>query len=103
MAYQDSLTALSDPTRRKIFEAVAVEPQPVGRLAARLPVSRPAVSQHLKILSNAGLVQAKVDGTRRIYAIRQQGLAELRSYLDQFWDQVLASFSDEINREKGKP
>lgn len=101
MAYQDSLIALADPTRRSVFEAVARAPNSVGALAQTLPVSRPAVSQHLKVLSDAGLVHVRAEGTRRIYAVRPEGLAELRAYLDQFWGDVLDSFAREIHTQKG--
>jgi DNA-binding transcriptional ArsR family regulator len=88
-----SFTALADPTRREIFERVAARPQAVGELAADLPVSRPAVSQHLKVLSDAGLVTARADGTRRIYELDPQGLAGLRDYLDGFWQRSLSAFT----------
>ncbi|WP_371168351.1 ArsR/SmtB family transcription factor [Aliiroseovarius sp. 2305UL8-7] len=100
MAYQESLIALADPTRRQVFEAVAKAPRPVGALAKGLPVSRPAVSQHLKVLSDAGLVVCHEQGTRRIYAVRPEGLAELRQWLDQYWGDVLESFAQEINERK---
>jgi DNA-binding transcriptional ArsR family regulator len=96
------LAALADPTRRRVFEALAVAPLPVGELAKGLPISRPAVSQHLKALSDAGLVEAQPDGTRRIYAIRREGLVELRAWLDSFWDEVMAGFAAEVEREKRK-
>lgn len=96
MTYQESLSALADPTRRQVFEAVAHAPRPVGALAKDLPVSRPAVSQHLKVLSDAGLVVCRVEGTRRIYAVRPEGLADLRNWLDQYWDVVLGNFATEI-------
>lgn len=90
----NAFTALADPTRRTIFERVAAQPSAVGALAAELPVSRPAVSQHLRVLKDAGLVVDEAHGTRRVYRVRQEGLAELRAYLDQFWDQSLAAFRD---------
>lgn len=102
MTYQESLVALADPTRRLIFEAVARAPSAVGQLAEALPVSRPAVSQHLKVLSDAGLIKAEAQGTRRIYSLRAAGLADLRAYLDQFWDQALQSYSDEVDRIAGE-
>ncbi|MEP1201111.1 ArsR/SmtB family transcription factor [Tateyamaria sp.] len=102
MAYTDSLSALSDPTRRKVFEAVATSPRSVSDLAQALPVSRPAVSQHLKVLSDAGLVQVKAQGTRRIYSLRAEGLRDLRAYLDQFWDAALAGFATEVQRLEGE-
>lgn len=104
MSYHESLAALADPTRRQIFEALAAGPSPVGALAARVPVSRPAVSQHLKVLSDAGLVVCRAEGTRRLYAIRPDGLAELRAWLEAFWDDALrgyAAAADEINRKEG--
>ncbi len=86
------VAALADPTRRAIFERVAVGPRSVGELAAELPVSRPAVSQHLRVLKEAGLVSDGAAGTRRIYRMNPQGLDHLRAYLDHFWDQSLAAF-----------
>jgi DNA-binding transcriptional ArsR family regulator len=88
-----AFTALADPTRREIFERIAERPRAVGELAEELPVSRPAVSQHLKVLSEAGLVTAHADGTRRIYALDPQGLAGLREYLDGFWQRSLSAFA----------
>jgi DNA-binding transcriptional ArsR family regulator len=88
-----AFTALADPTRRRIFERLAERPQSVGRLAERLPVSRPAVSQHLKVLTQARLVTSRAEGTRRIYEVDPQGLAGLRDYLDGFWDRSLAAFA----------
>lgn len=99
MTYHDSLTALSDPTRRQIFEALAAMPTSVGQLAEHLPVSRPAVSQHLKTLSDAGLVTVTKQGTRNIYAARPEGLADLRRYLDRLWGDVLTSFAKDIVKE----
>jgi DNA-binding transcriptional ArsR family regulator len=84
--------ALADPTRRAIFERVATRPGSVGELAAELPVSRPAVSQHLRVLKEAGLVSDGAVGTRRIYRMNPQGLDHLRAYLDHFWNQALAAF-----------
>jgi DNA-binding transcriptional ArsR family regulator len=88
-----TFTALADPTRREIFERVAARPRAVGELADELPVSRPAVSQHLKVLSEAGLVTAHADGTRRIYDLDPRGLAGLRDYLDGFWQRSLHAFA----------
>lgn len=88
-----AFTALADPTRREIFERVAVRPSAVGELAEELPVSRPAVSQHLKVLRDAGLVTARADGTRRIYELDPRGLAGLRDYLDGFWNRSLSAFA----------
>ncbi|MCK8483030.1 metalloregulator ArsR/SmtB family transcription factor [Aliiroseovarius sp. S2029] len=101
MTYQESLSALADPTRRRIFETIAQSPQPVGALAKTLPISRPAVSQHLKVLSDAGLVLCRVEGTRHIYAARPDGLAQLRAWLDRYWDKVMDGFADEINGGNG--
>jgi DNA-binding transcriptional ArsR family regulator len=83
--------ALADPTRRRIFENVSRRPRAVRDLARVVPVSRPAVSQHLKVLSAAGLVRAEAQGTRRIYRLEQRGLLVLRVYFDQFWNQALAN------------
>jgi DNA-binding transcriptional ArsR family regulator len=92
-AYQaDGFAALGDPTRRAIFESLAARPRAVGELARELPVSRPAVSQHLRTLKNAGLVIDRRDGNRRIYQLDPGGVIALRAYLDQFWNQALAAF-----------
>lgn len=93
MAYQEAFTALADPTRRSIVEALRDRPSPVGRLAQQLPVSRPAVSQHLKVLSDAGLVTAEARGTARIYRLAPEGWEALREYLDSMWDDALASYA----------
>jgi DNA-binding transcriptional ArsR family regulator len=94
--YGKPLTALGDPTRRAIFEQLRAGPHSVGDLARSLPVSRPAVSQHLRVLREAGLVSDRKDGTRRLYRLAPQGVAELREYVNEFWDQVLAEFKDSI-------
>ena len=86
------LSALADPTRRAIFERVAEHPASVGELAAELPVSRPAVSQHLKVLKSAGLVADRPEGARRIYALEPRGVVALRDYLERFWTVSLARF-----------
>jgi DNA-binding transcriptional ArsR family regulator len=88
----DGLAALADPTRRAIFERLADRPSAVGELAAQLPVSRPAVSQHLKVLKDAGLVIDRQAGTRRIYQLNPDGVGALRAYLDRFWNRSLAAF-----------
>jgi len=98
MAYSRALSALADPTRRRVFERLKSGPQSVGRIARGLPVSRPAVSQHLKVLKDAGLVADQAEGTRRVYYIDPGGLSELRRWLDQFWDHALASFQAEAER-----
>jgi DNA-binding transcriptional ArsR family regulator len=87
-----ALTALADPTRRAIFERLARSPSAVGDLAREFPVSRPAVSQHLKVLKSAGLVTDQAAGTRRVYSIDAAGVAAVREYFEQFWQQSLASF-----------
>jgi DNA-binding transcriptional ArsR family regulator len=88
----DGLSALGDPTRRAIFELLADGPRPVGELAGDLPVSRPAVSQHLAVLKEAGLVNDRRDGTRRLYQLNPDGVGALRAYFDQFWDRSLVAF-----------
>jgi len=100
MAYAKALTALADPTRRRVFERLHAGPASVGDLAAELPVSRPAVSQHLKALKLAGLVTDKPDGARRVYYIDPEGLGELRRWLDQFWDDALEAFKKEVEKPK---
>ena len=88
----ERIEALGDPTRRAIFERLAERPLAVGELASELPVSRPAVSQHLKVLKQAGLVTDRPAGTRRIYQLDPDGVAALRDYLDGFWNRSLAAF-----------
>ena len=93
MAYQaDAFAALGDSTRRAIFESLAERPRAVGEIARELPVSRPAVSQHLKVLKGAGLVVDRPAGTRRIYAVDPDGVGALRAYLDQFWSRTLTAY-----------
>jgi DNA-binding transcriptional ArsR family regulator len=87
-----TLIALGDPTRREVFELVAARPRAVGELAAELPVSRPAVSQHLRVLKEAALVTDEAVGARRVYQLHPEGVAELRSYLDGFWNRSLRAF-----------
>ena len=99
MAYGHALAALGDPTRRRVFEELRSGPKPVNVIAGRLPVSRPAVSQHLKVLREAGLVGERPEGARRIYFIDPKGLGPLRAWLDQFWDQALAAFEAEVERD----
>ena len=98
MAYAEVFIALADPTRRNIFEALRERPKTVGELAEGQPVSRPAVSQHLKILESAGLVSVEPQGNRRLYLIKREGLNELRQYLDSFWSDALSAYSAEIAR-----
>jgi DNA-binding transcriptional ArsR family regulator len=101
----DSFSALADPTRRAIFERVAKKPAAVGTLAKGLPVSRPAVSQHLRVLKEAGLVTEDPDGTRRIYRIDPRGIAAMRKWLDSHWAVALDAFkefADSHEEEKSK-
>jgi DNA-binding transcriptional ArsR family regulator len=101
LAYQvDGWTALGDPTRREIFERLVAREQAVVELARELPVSRPAVSQHLRVLKGAGLVTDRPDGNRRIYSVNPDGLATLRADLERFWNQALASFKQVVEEEK---
>jgi DNA-binding transcriptional ArsR family regulator len=93
-----AFAALADPTRRRVLEKLMAGPQPVGEIAAGLPISRPAVSQHLKVLKDAGLVNDRADGARRIYTIDPQGLGAMRAWLDQFWDAALDAFKTELER-----
>jgi DNA-binding transcriptional ArsR family regulator len=93
-----ALGALGDPTRRLIFELLVQRPRAVGELANELPVSRPAVSQHLKVLKEASLVTDHAEGTRRLYRVDRRGVAALREYLDSLWDDALAAFATEAER-----
>jgi DNA-binding transcriptional ArsR family regulator len=93
--------ALGDPTRRSIFERLRSGPRSVGELAEGLPVSRPAVSQHLRVLKHAGLVSDTRDGTRRLYRVDPRGLDELRAYFDRFWGDALERFAAEARKETG--
>ncbi len=99
MTLDDVLPALADPTRRAVFEALRSGPCSVGAVAAGLPVSRPAVSQHLKILAGAGLVRSHADGTRRLYEIDPDGLVALRAWVEGFWTDVLGSFAEMAVKE----
>jgi DNA-binding transcriptional ArsR family regulator len=96
MAYGHALQCLSDPTRRRVFERLRDGPQSVGVLAHGMPVSRPAISQHLKALKEAGLVKDRPEGARRVYYIDPDGLGELRRWLDGFWDIALEAFKAEV-------
>jgi DNA-binding transcriptional ArsR family regulator len=98
MAYEKALTVLADPTRRAVFEALRGGPRAVGEIAAGLPVSRPAVSQHLKALKDAGLVRDEPRGTARLYRIHAPALRELRDWLDGFWDEALTRFKDHAEK-----
>ena len=94
------MTALADPTRRAIFERLREGPRPVGELARELPVSRPAVSQHLRVLKEAGLVSERRNGTRRLYRIEPDAVAELRAYFDDFWSRALEAFKAAAESEE---
>ena len=98
-AYENGFAALGDPTRRAVFELLRDGPRAVGELARELPVSRPAVSQHLRVLKEAGLVTERRDGTRRLYRIDPEGIGELQAYFASFWDRALASFKAAAERE----
>lgn len=98
MAYGNALAVLADPTRREVFERLRGGPRPVNVIAAGMPVSRPAVSQHLRVLKDAGLVEERSEGVRRIYSVRREGLAELRTWLDSFWGGALDAFVLEAER-----
>ena len=98
-AYADGFTALADPTRRAIFERLVAHPLAVGELAQELPVSRPAVSQHLRVLKEAGLVVDRAAGTRRIYRADPQGIAAMREQLDRFWTRALLNFKQIVEED----
>jgi DNA-binding transcriptional ArsR family regulator len=105
MAYGSALAVLADPTRRQVFERLRAGPRPVNALASGLPVSRPAVSQHLKVLREAGLVEERSEGVRRIYSLRREGLMELREWLDSFWGDALEAFrmeAEKSHKAKGR-
>jgi DNA-binding transcriptional ArsR family regulator len=102
MAYGMALAALADPTRRRIFERVLTAPQPVGAIADGLPVSRPAVSQHLKVLKEAGLISERRQGTRRLYVADPQALGELRTVIEAMWRDALAGMMASIEKEESK-
>lgn len=101
MSTNGVLDALGDPTRRQIFESLRGGPRSVGELASGLPVSRPAVSQHLRVLKQAGLVSDRKEGTRRLYRIDPGGLSGLRDYFDGFWGEALERFAAEARKEQG--
>lgn len=95
-----ALDVLADPTRRSIFERLADGPQAVCDLAGHFPVSRPAVSQHLRVLKEAGLVTDRAEGRRRLYAVDPRGIEDMRAWLDRFWDRALAAFKDAVEEEE---
>lgn len=92
--------ALADPTRREIFERLSKKPLSVAEVADGLPVSRPAVSQHLRVLKDAGLVTMRTEGTRNVYAVDFKTIAAMRDYLDRFWNKALAAFKDAVEKEQ---
>jgi DNA-binding transcriptional ArsR family regulator len=96
-------TALGDPTRRAIFERLVEQPQAVHALANGLPISRPAVSQHLKVLSDAGLVVARREGKQRIYQVDPDGIATLRAELERFWDKTMAAYKAAVEQPPTEP
>ena len=102
MAVAELFTALADPTRRQIYESLRDHPKSVGELAESQPVSRPAVSQHLRVLEAASLVTVEPQGNRRMYSIRREGLDVLRQYVDSFCSGTLSAFADEVKRRKKK-
>lgn len=102
MTNAKAFAALSDPTRRQVFERLGQGPRAVSELAEGLPVSRPAVSQHLKVLKEAGLVTDRAEGTRRVYRIDPHGLGQVRAWFDQFWDVALAAFAAEAERQQNE-
>jgi DNA-binding transcriptional ArsR family regulator len=99
MPYASAIGALADPTRRAVFESLRLGPKPVVEIARGLPVSRPAVSQHLRVLREAGLVRERRDGTRHFYSVDGDGLAELREYFEEFWGEALEAFKAVAKRE----
>ncbi len=106
MTYANTLAVLADPTRREVFERLRAGPKAVNAIAAGMPVSRPAVSQHLKLLKDAGLVDERSEGVRRVYSVRPEGLTDLRAWLDSFWGDALDAFKLEaegsFQARKGK-
>ncbi len=102
MTYETVITALADNTRRQILEQLRNQPATVAQIAAKQPVSRPAVSQHLRILRDSNLVSVTPQGTSRLYSVNASGLTELRRYLDTFWSDALDAYSKEINKQYGE-
>ena len=102
MTYEAVIAALADPTRRRVFERLRGGPRSVGELAAGMPVTRPAVSQHLRVLKDAGLVGEEPRGNRRFYFIDRSGLAALRAYTDQFWSEALAAYESAARDRKAE-
>ena len=102
MTYETALAALADPTRRLVFERILGAPRPVASIAEGLPVSRPAVSQHLKVLKEAGLITERRSGTRRLYAANPQALGELRAAVEAMWHEALGGMTAALDEEKGR-
>lgn len=102
MTYEHALAALADPTRRHVFEQLRTGPKSVGAIAATVPVSRPAVSQHLKVLREAGLVYERPDGARRLYFLDPRGLGALCVWLDEFWNESLAALREDVVGNQGR-
>ena len=100
VGYQEVLNALGDETRRRIFEQLRHGPSAVGEIARGLPVSRPAVSKHLRVLSGAGLVRYQSAGTRNLYQVDERGLGEIRTWLDGFWDEALTGFARQVEQDR---
>ena len=100
MTYETALAALADPTRRRVFERLKSGPQSVGVIARRMPVSRPAVSQHLKVLKDAGLINERRQGTRRLYVANPQALGELRAAIEAMWREALGGMAAQIEKEE---
>jgi DNA-binding transcriptional ArsR family regulator len=96
----DAFTALGDPSRRAVFELLGDGPRAVGEIASELPVTRPAVSQHLKVLKEAGLVIVRPDGTRRLYELNPDGIGALRAYFERFWTRALTSFKHRVEQQE---
>ena len=96
----ERFAALADPTRREIFERLSKRPLAVGEIAEGMTVTRPAASQHLKVLKDAGLVLMRAEGTRNIYRVDPRGVAAMRDYLDRFWQRALASFKEEVEKKE---
>jgi DNA-binding transcriptional ArsR family regulator len=102
MSYQDVLDALGDPTRRRILEQLRTGPRAVGEIAAALPVSRPAISRHLRVLEGAGLVRHRAAGTRHLYAVAPEGLTELQRWMVALWDDVLGGFAEHVDGREAR-
>ena len=100
MAYEAALVALSDPTRRLVFERILAAPRPVAAIAEGLPVSRPAVSQHLRVLKEAGLITERRNGTRRFYSANPQALGELRAAIEAMWQEALGGMAAVIGEQQ---